>query len=105
MCIVLRSSRKKNKSFNEVKDLKERLCALPCRNRKMCLQSNDPHVLGMELKIRLAMHSPVLQEISLGSDGVRVQSLGPSHRHVPVYDINAEQDPELICEVKVKRKR
>lgn len=86
----------------EVQDLRKRLSRLPCRNRDVCVNSNNPHTLGTELKIRLAMHSPVLREISKNTNAVEVQSTRPKYRHVPIYNIDSEQDPELLCDIKVK---
>lgn len=86
----------------EVRDLRKRLSRLPCRNRNVCVNSDNPHTLGTELKIRLAMHSPVLREISKNRNVVQVQSTCPKYRHVPIYDIDSEQDPELLCDIKVR---
>lgn len=86
----------------EVRDLRKRLSILPCRNRNVCVNSDNPHTLGTELKIRLAMHSPVLREISKNRNVVQVQSTWPKYRHVPIYDIDSEQDPELLCDIKVR---
>lgn len=88
----------------EVRDLQKRLSRLPCRNRDVCVNSNNPHILGTELKIRLAIHSPVLREITknTSTNAVQVQSTRPKYRHVPIYNIDSEQDPELLCDIKVK---
>ncbi|XP_078310599.1 uncharacterized protein LOC144618459 [Crassostrea virginica] len=88
--------------MNELRELQRRLARLPCRKRNRCVNSSDPHSLGTELKLRLAMRAPVYREVSRASNAVHVQSLRPMFRHVPIYDINSEQDHELLCEVKVK---
>lgn len=90
------------RASKEVRDLQKRLSRLPCRNRDVCVNSNNPHILGTELKIRLAMHSPVLREITENTNAVQVQSTRPKYRHVPIYNIDSEQDPELLCDIKVK---
>ena len=65
-------------------------------------ESTDPAVLGFELKIRLAARAPTFVETGRRGGIVHVTQVQEKFRHVPMWDISPQQDPGLLCCVRVK---
>ncbi|KAL3877099.1 hypothetical protein ACJMK2_034854 [Sinanodonta woodiana] len=62
----------------------------------------NPFILGKELKLCLAAKAPILIEKSNASRRTTVSEVKATSRFVPIYDIDDEQDPTLMCQIKIK---
>ena len=65
-------------------------------------KSRDPCILGLELKLLLAARAPTLVEAGRRGGKVTVSEVGNRFRHVPMWGISPEQDPELLGKVRVE---
>jgi hypothetical protein len=67
-------------------------------------ETDDLRLLGMELKLRLATTCDIISEIGRRGGKVNVMTIYSTHRFIPIWEINKQQEPSLLCEVKVKVK-
>ncbi|KAK3579254.1 hypothetical protein CHS0354_033331 [Potamilus streckersoni] len=86
---------------DHVADITNLIKSLSIKGRPLPTTVN-PSILGMELKLCLAAKAPLLMEKSNASRRTTVSEVKANSRFVPVYDIDEEQDPTLICQIKVK---
>ena len=87
-------------SLHDFQDLIKRIHSLSIEDRPVP-NSKDPAILGFELKLLLAARAPTLVETGRRRELTTVKEVAGNHRYVPMWDISPEQDPELLCKVRV----
>lgn len=84
-----------------LQQLRTRIASIPMKDRPIP-DTDNLKILGVELKIRLAATSDVITEHGRRGGKVRVFTATVQNRFVPLWDIDKQQDPRLLCKVKVK---
>ena len=82
-------------------DLTKRIEATSVTGRSVP-ETNDVSILATELKLRLAATSDIVMENGRRGSMTKVTAISRGQRMVPLWEIDNNQEPTLLCQVKVK---
>ena len=87
--------------FYILQNLLERIKENPSPGRAVP-DSVDPHILGLDLKFRLAAKAPIFQSSVTTTGLCNIVAYYPEFRDVPIYEFDEEKQESVeICVCKV----